>query len=150
MVTLAPDEHILLTNQAKYHGTRGTLYLTNMKLEFEYEKRGIIFKGKYSAVNLPLQRVAEVSIIGIGPFKKLSINLVKDQSSYGIPRYEFNVENPETWKAKVEIAKSVTTEKIPKEKEVIVKEIVKIRCRYCGMLVEATLSKCPNCGSLLT
>jgi len=150
MVTLAADEHILLTNQAKYHGTQGTLYLTNMKLEFEYEKRGIIFKGKYSAVNLPLERVAEVSVIGIGPFKKLSINLVKDQSSYGIPRHEFNVENPETWKAKIEIAKSTVTEKIPKEKEVIIKEIVKVKCRYCGMLVEATLSKCPNCGSLLT
>jgi len=150
MVTLSPDEHILLTDQAKYHGTRGTLYLTNKKLEFDYEKRGIIFKGKYSAVNLPLERMAEVAVIGVGPFRKLSINLVKDQISYGIPRYEFNVENPETWKAKIEVAKSTTAEKISKEREVIVKEIVKVKCRYCGMLVETTLSRCPNCGSLLT
>lgn len=127
----------------------GCFYLTNMKLEFEYGKGRIIFKGKYSALNLPLEKVAEVSVIGIGPFRKLSINLVKDQSSYGLPRYEFDVENPETWKAKIEVVKSTTKEKISSEK-VIIKEIVKVKCRYCGMLVEITLSRCPNCGALVT
>ncbi|MBS7614901.1 hypothetical protein KEJ18_04135 [Candidatus Bathyarchaeota archaeon] len=34
-----------------------------------------------------------------------------------------------------------------KEKEVIIREVVKVKCRYCGMLVDSTLSRCPNCGS---
>jgi len=37
-----------------------------------------------------------------------------------------------------------------KEKEVIIREIVKVKCRYCGTLVDSTLSRCPNCGSPLT
>lgn len=150
MVTPSLGERILLTDQAEYHGTRGELYLTNKRLKFDYEKRGIIFKGKYSAVSIPLERVAGVDVIGIGPFKKLSVNLVKDTSSFGIPRYEFNVENSETWKTEIEAAMSTPMEKISKEKEAIVKEVAQVKCRYCGMLVETTLSRCPNCGVLLT
>jgi len=31
-------------------------------------------------------------------------------------------------------------------KEKVIKEIVKIRCRYCGSLYLETLDKCPHCG----
>ncbi|NMC04891.1 MAG: hypothetical protein GYA24_06755 [Candidatus Lokiarchaeota archaeon] len=36
---------------------------------------------------------------------------------------------------------------ITTEKEVIIKEIVKIKCRHCGYLVENTMSECPICGA---
>jgi len=149
MVSLLPDEHILITDEAKYYGTKGKLYLTNKKIAFEYEK-GIIFKGKYSSINIPLDRISEVDIVGVGPFRKITISSIRDQSSFGIPRHEFNVRKPETWKAKIEVAKSTPTDRISKEREVIVKETVKVKCTYCGMLVEQTLSRCPNCGGLLT
>lgn len=32
------------------------------------------------------------------------------------------------------------------EKHVVVKEIVKVRCQYCGQLFDSTLDKCPYCG----
>jgi len=32
-----------------------------------------------------------------------------------------------------------------REKEVI-REIVKVRCRYCGQLFEERLDRCPHCG----
>jgi len=154
MVSLSPDEHILLTDEAKYHGTEGKLYLTNKKLAFEYEKRGIIFKGKYSAVNLPLERISEVSVVGVSLFKKLCINMVKDQASFGIPRHEFNLKYPETWKAKIEVAKTAQSVTIPtalptREIKEVIKEVVKVKCPYCGMLVESTLSRCPNCGGIV-
>ena len=149
MVSLSPDEHILLTDEAKYHGTRGKLYLTNKKLAFEYEKRGIFFKGKYSAVNIPLERVSEVSVVGVSFFKKLSINTIKDQTSFGIPRYEFNVKNPEAWKAKIEVARTTPTITPQREVKEIIKEIVKIKCPYCGMLVDHILARCPNCGAII-
>jgi hypothetical protein len=33
------------------------------------------------------------------------------------------------------------------QEKVIVKEIVKIRCRYCGFTYDQGLDSCPNCGS---
>jgi len=149
MVSLSPNERVLLKDKAKYHGTRGTLYLTNRKISFDYEKRGIVFKGKYSALNLPLESTAEVSVIGVGPFKKLAINTVRNQRSFGIPRYEFSVADPVTWRTEIEVARRSQSDVPQREIKEIIKEIVKIRCQYCGMLVESTLSKCPNCGGIL-
>ena len=149
MVSLSPNEKVLLRDKAKYHGTRGTLYLTNKKISFEYEKRGIVFKGKYSAVDLPLERISEVSVIGVGPFKKLAINTVRNQSSFGVPRYEFSVNNYETWKTEIEVARRSQVTVPQREVKEIIKEIVKIKCPYCGMLVESTLSQCPNCSGLI-
>ena len=33
------------------------------------------------------------------------------------------------------------------KEKVIVKEIVKIRCRYCGFTYDQGLDRCPNCGA---
>jgi len=79
MVSLEPDEHILITDEARYYGTKGKLYLTNKKIAFEYEK-GIIFKGKYSPVNIPLERISEVDIIGVSLLRKI-ILVFQDMSS---------------------------------------------------------------------
>jgi len=35
---------------------------------------------------------------------------------------------------------------VVKEREII-REIVKIRCPYCGNLYDETLDKCPHCGA---
>lgn len=40
------------------------------------------------------------------------------------------------------------SDSLPKEKE-IVKEIVKLPCKYCGTLVEVTAAKCDSCGAPL-
>ncbi|MDH5782703.1 MAG: hypothetical protein OEZ35_03440 [Candidatus Bathyarchaeota archaeon] len=149
MVSLSPNERVLLKDEAKYHGTRGTLYLTNKKISFDYEKRGIVFKGKYSAVNLLFDRISEVSVIGVGPFKKLAINTVRNQSSFGVPRYEFNVNNPQNWKTEIEVARRTQVAVPQREVKEIIKEIVKIKCPYCGMLVESTLARCPNCSGII-
>jgi predicted RNA-binding Zn-ribbon protein involved in translation (DUF1610 family) len=149
MVSLAPDERLLQKDKAKYHGTRGTLYLTSKKVSFDYEKRGIVSKGKYSAVNLPLERISEISVVGVGPFKKLSINTVRDQRSFGVPRYEFNINDPESWRIEIEVARRTQVTVTQKEVKEVVREIVKVKCPHCGMLVESTLSKCPNCGSII-
>jgi rubrerythrin len=33
------------------------------------------------------------------------------------------------------------------QEKVIIKEIVKIRCRYCGFTYDQGLDSCPNCGA---
>lgn len=35
------------------------------------------------------------------------------------------------------------------QREIITREIVKVKCAYCGMLVESTLSQCPNCNGIM-
>jgi rubrerythrin len=34
-----------------------------------------------------------------------------------------------------------------REREVITREIVKIRCRHCGTLFEEKQDRCPHCGA---
>jgi hypothetical protein len=34
-----------------------------------------------------------------------------------------------------------------REKETIIKEIIRVRCPYCGKLYDETLEICPNCGA---
>ena len=92
MVSLSPDEIVLFQGSAKYNGTRGTFYLTNKKVTFDYAQRGVFFKGQYTALDLPLERISTLSVVGAGPFKKLAINTVRDNQSVGIPRHEFNVD----------------------------------------------------------
>ncbi len=39
------------------------------------------------------------------------------------------------------------TPKQPAVEEVVVKEIVKVKCRYCGALIDGTVQTCPFCGA---
>jgi len=46
---------------------------------------------------------------------------------------------------KGEVEGASAKSEVIREKEVI-REIVKVRCRYCGQLYEERLDKCPHCG----
>lgn len=41
----------------------------------------------------------------------------------------------------------ITTPVVTKEKEVITKEVVMVKCDYCGALMPQTATFCPNCGA---
>lgn len=120
MLSLFPGEEVTMSSEANYYGTRGILYLTNRRLAFVYEKRGLLFKSRGTPVNLLLEAISEISVIGTGPFKKVSVFTHKDKVA-GLPRYEFKVRSPESWKVKIENActKAVT---------------------------EVSITKCSNCG----
>ena len=105
MVSLSVDEIILLADQAEYQGMEGTVCLTNKKITFDYEQRGIFFIGQHSALTLPLESVSSTSVVGIGKFKRLIINAVSDFGSFDTPKHEFRMENPEKWKERIEFAK---------------------------------------------
>jgi len=134
-------ENITMSGEANYHGTRGTLYLTNKRLAFVYEKRGLMSRNKYTPVNLPLNAISEVTVVGKGPFKKISVYTHKDRLPPGLPRYEFKVENPESWTLKIEEAcLSVMTESA----------VIPIKCAICGTQIESPQPECPVCGAQLT
>jgi HEAT repeat protein len=57
-------------------------------------------------------------------------------------------ENIEVRNAAAGALKKFNVQAIPREREII-REIVKIPCKYCGTLVENTAQKCPSCGAPL-
>jgi hypothetical protein len=38
----------------------------------------------------------------------------------------------------------------PRIQQIVVKEVVKVNCRYCGSLIDSTAEKCPFCGATRT
>ncbi|OPY28907.1 MAG: lipoprotein NlpI [Methanocella sp. PtaU1.Bin125] len=51
-----------------------------------------------------------------------------------------------TYADMLEVAKAAISGSAPAQKE-IVREIVKMPCKYCGTLMEITKDRCPNCGA---
>jgi hypothetical protein len=39
------------------------------------------------------------------------------------------------------------TPKQPPVQQIVIKEVVKVKCRYCGALIDSTAEKCPFCGA---
>lgn len=50
------------------------------------------------------------------------------------------------WGTPEQVRKWRKEDKTPKE-TVVLREIVKIRCQYCGKLYDETLNNCPHCGA---
>lgn len=141
MSSLFLGENISMSGKANYHGTKGTLYLTNKRLAFVYEKRGITSRNKYTPVNLPLNTISEVTVVGKGPFKKIFIYPYKDKLPSGLPRYEFKVHKPESWTLKIEEACSRTMTE---------NAVAPTKCAICGTQIEFSQTECPVCGAELT
>jgi rubrerythrin len=59
------------------------------------------------------------------------------------------MDNPEKVMTEIEVARRTQKESVFTIQKEITREIVKIKCPYCGMLVEHTLSRCPNCNGLI-
>ena len=39
------------------------------------------------------------------------------------------------------------TPKQPQVQQIVIKEVVKVKCRYCGALIDSTAERCPICGA---
>ncbi len=39
------------------------------------------------------------------------------------------------------------TPKQPPVQQIVIKEVVKVKCRYCGALIDSTAETCPICGA---
>lgn len=106
MVTLKPNETILVQEKAKYEngrgfrcpcGTKGDLVLTNYRLLFEYTK-GLIGKSTLIGIDQHLRTINNVTIEGT-IFKNLVIefNPSAQQAIIGNPRIVFSVTNLDNW-----------------------------------------------------
>jgi hypothetical protein len=125
----------------------GVLYLTNHRLVFESGKPGRLGRrgAVATVVDAPLTTVRDLDVprrrVG-GP--RLVVTLT-------VGRPTFDLLDPGDWASAIATAKrsqpppgaTVT------ERWTIERQVVKIRCRYCGNLGNEVDGRCPSCGAPL-
>ncbi|HTP54089.1 MAG TPA: hypothetical protein VML94_03865 [Thermoplasmata archaeon] len=134
------------------HRGPGVLYLTNRRIVFESPvSRGVVrdlIGGRDSrlVLDVPLTEVRNVSVRrGRIRGTRLVVELLHDRPA-------FDVLDPEAWVAAVAQARrDLPPPAAPGAPSVhlIERQVVKIRCRYCGTLGNEGEPRCPFCGASL-
>lgn len=157
---LRPGESILRSAYAVMGGREllsnergpGVLYLTNQRLVFEsHVSRGVVrdLVGGREARILLDESLHEVRNASIRRGRVGSSRLVVETSR---ARPAFDVLEPDEWLAAIADARrelSVPSAPGPSAVHTIVREVVKVRCRYCGQLGNEVDGRCPSCGAAL-
>jgi hypothetical protein len=131
-------------------GRRGTLYLTDRRLIFEWSE-GLVSK-KYLQLGIALADIQAVNAhhprFGGGEVQVIT----KDSNNgFHATHISFGLAMaPETWQAKINaLLMAPTSQQSPNQPAMIVeKEVIKIPCRYCKALLDPYRhSVCPHCGA---
>ena len=152
MPVLAPGERQVDHVIALVFGRKGTLFLTDRRLIFEWSE-GLVGK-RYQQIGIALPDVQSVTAnhprFGAG---ELVITARDANNGFHANRLVVGIAmNPEIWVGKINnllrnSAPPTAQPSLIVERE-IVKEVVKTPCRYCRTLVDAFRSnKCPSCGA---
>ena len=145
------------SGSARYRNTPGNLNLANGVLSFT-RVDGLITRTQRIVASIPVFAVREITIEGA--FRKRLVLIVDAQQVPGIPRHEFEVDDPYGWKQAIAaeiLDRNQVIQPTPQQiqtttsfvKETI-REIVKIPCPYCGSLVDITWPNCGSCGAPLS
>ena len=135
-------------------GRRGTLYLTDRRLIFEWSE-GLVAK-RYQQLGIALSDLQAVNAAH-ATFRgnELVITTKDANNGFRASQITFGIAMaPEVWMTKINnlLVRSTSPPGQPTviiERE-IEREVVRTPCRYCGSLVDAFRSdKCPNCGAPL-
>lgn len=140
----------------------GTLILTNKRVVLETsreQKMGFMKKQKVSVI---INQVPIVNIVDVGVKPKLLGKSRTFWVSYVGGQVEYTVEDPTKWQSHLLQAKTGVVG-INSTRNVVVnmsggsqqmaqthtieRQVVKIRCRYCGSLYDEVSGKCPSCGA---
>lgn len=134
-----------------YHGP-GVLYLTTQRLIFESSVspgfvRGLV-RGKetVTVLDAPLPHVRNVSV------RRGRIGRERLQVELTAGRPSFDVLDPDAWIAAIGLAKRSMPPAYagtPVVLQTIERQVVKVRCRYCGGLGNEVDGRCPTCGAAL-
>jgi hypothetical protein len=130
----------------------GVLYLTNHRLLFELpESRGAVrdFMGGRDtrlAVDVLLHEVRNVTV------RRGRLGRPRLVVELPAGRLAFDVLEPDEWVSEVARAKRELPSPFvppPPATHTIEREVVKIRCRFCGALGNEVHGRCPACGAPL-
>ena len=158
------QEHKVVLNGSKH---TGTLILTNKRLVLEVlqikkSKIPIIGKDQKNEVivfTTPLTEVMKVDVV-----KKLIGKPTVFKLSHSGKETQFTVGDPTVWQNQVMKAKSevgmhsgygvhlnvnAPAQSAPAapSTHTIERQVVKVRCKYCGGLYDEVAPKCPSCGA---
>ena len=130
----------------------GVLYLTTQRLIFESSVSSGLVRGlmlgreTVTVLETPLGHVRNASV------RRGRLGRARLQLELTVGRPSFDVLDPEAWTAAIATAKqsmpppavggAVTMHTIERQ-------VVKIRCRYCGSLGNEVDGRCPTCGAAL-
>ncbi len=130
----------------------GVLYLTTQRLIFESSvSPGIVsglVKGKetVTVLDAALFHVRNVSVRrGRIGYERLQVELTAGRPS-------FNVLDPDAWVAAIALAKRTAPPPYPGTSvilQTVERQVVKVRCRFCGGLGNEVDGRCPSCGAAL-
>ena len=131
----------------------GVLYLTTQRLVFEMPVprgavRGLVRgRGTTTVLDAALAQVRNASVRR----PRLGRAWLVLELTEGRPA--FDVLDPEEWAAAIASAKRsappTTALGVPLFPPVIEREVVRVRCRYCGSLAREADRRCPACGAPL-
>ncbi len=163
------DEQVLYQEQGVPTDSKsetGTLILTNKRVVLETmreQKMGFMKKQNVSVV---VNQINLVNMVDVGVKPKLIGKSKIIWVSYVGGQIEFTVQDPSKWQSQLLQAKTgVAAVNAPRsviyntsgggqqvaqqvtQTHTIERQVVKVRCRYCGTLYDEVASKCPSCGA---
>ncbi len=125
----------------------GVLYLTNHRLVFESGRAGRFGRRTPAAtvVEAPLTEVRDVGV------SRRRVGAPRLEVVLTVGRPVFDVLEPQEWAAAIALAKRSYPPPgmAVSERVTIERQVVKIRCRYCGTLGNEVDGRCPSCGAPL-
>jgi len=134
---LKPGEEVLAGEHTRFYNTHGYLMLTNRRLIFEHESRGLE-KKPHTSVDMQLEGISDVLVEGIR--KKLVI--ITKPGSFGkdvTGRLEFSVRDPYSWSSRlVALRKSIPDVQIAQSTSWV--------CPACATSNALDLPKCNRYG----
>lgn len=143
-------------------GETGTLILTNKRIVLETmreQKMGFLKKQNMSVV---INQVPIANMVDVGVKPKLLGKSRIFWVSYVGGHVEYTVEDPAKWQSHLLQAKTgAAGMSSPRslvvnvsgggqqvaQTHTIERQVVKVRCRYCGSLYDEIAGKCPSCGA---
>ncbi len=130
----------------------GVLYLTTHRILFESNVSGGFVRGlvrgkdTVTVLEVPLPHVRNASV------RRGRLGRPRLQLELTAGRPAFDVLDPEAWTSAIAVAKRsmpAPPGSGPIATHTIERQVVKIRCRYCGGLGNEVDGRCPTCGAAL-
>jgi hypothetical protein len=148
--TLLRSEYAVLEDGIHPEASRGpgVLYLTDQRIVFERGDRPRRLRGERATstvVNALLDDVHDVKV----PRRRLAAPRLVVELTHGEPA--FDVLDPAAWSQAIAAAKRATPGPEPRvvERITIERQVVKVRCRFCGTLANESDVRCSSCGAPL-
>lgn len=130
----------------------GVLYLTNHRCVYETQaSRGVVanlVRGRepQTVLDAPLPQVHNVTVV------RPRLGRVRLHLEMARARLTFDVLDPDAWHRAIAEARHAlpTAHAAPAvATHTIERQVVKVRCRYCGTLANEVDGRCPACGAAL-